>query len=57
MFSEVYKSNDIQQLDPLFLAKALDPFTLRLQLQSPGVHLTELIEERREVVQAHLTLS
>ncbi len=48
--------NEVLEVDPLCLAEALDPSTLKLRLQFLGMQPTYLVEERRKIVQAYLTL-
>ena len=49
--------NDTQQVEHLSLAEALDPATLKLQLQSLGMQTADLLENKREIIQAYLSLS
>ena len=56
LLKEINDISAIQQVNPLCLAEAFDPPTLRLRLLLLGMHTTELFEERREIVQAYLML-
>ena len=49
--------NDTQQVEHLSLAEAFDPAALKLRLQSLGMQTADLLENKREIIQAYLSLS